>query len=167
MTTSHSKIPSKKKKVKKEKPIPENIRERALSAFQKLRRLECANEDGYVTCISCGVVMHWKDAQGGHYIKRQYRATELDPDNVNPQCPRCNNWLDGAQDDYRWNLRIKIGEERVLRLERMKHAEMGDEDSMAMLSPEDQIEVLRKKGKVYYKNRYEEYKARIKELSNE
>ena len=70
-TTSHSKTVSTGK-----------LRERALALFQKLRRIEEANEDGYVYCISCGKLMHWKEAQGGHYIPRANRATELEHDNV-------------------------------------------------------------------------------------
>lgn len=156
-----------KTKVKKPKPIPDNIRQKALAEFQKLRRIEESDDNGYVYCISCGTPMHWKEADGGHYISRTCTATELEPDNVNPQCQRCNKYLRGAQDDYRYFLERKIGADRVRRLEDMKHAYKGDEKAKSRLSEEDQVEIFRTKGKVYYKNRYDEYKARVKELLND
>lgn len=168
MTTSHSKKPVKKKKpIKKTKPIPANIKQRTLSIFQKLRRVEEANIDGNVRCISCGAIMNWKEAQGGHFIPRGVEVTCIERDNVNPQCPRCNGYLSGNLIQYRINLVKKIGEERVERLENMMMAEKGNEEAMNKLSYEDQINVLRKRGKVYWKERYDEFKKELKEKENE
>ena len=33
--------------------------------------------------------------RGGHYIPRRHRATELEKDNIFPQCPRCNGFDEG------------------------------------------------------------------------
>ena len=170
MTTSRSNVRSSlykkvpKKPTRKKKAIPKSIREQTLAAFQKVRKMEEANGDGMVRCISCGKLMHWKESQGGHYIPRAVRATEIDPDNVWPQCPRCNGVLYGNLTDYRYRLVKRIGEERVQRLENLKAAYYGDEEAMSALSDRDQIEVLRKKGKVYYAERLEEIKKRLKEL---
>ena len=152
------------KKAPKKKPIPKSIRQQTLAAMQKLRKLEEANDEGMVRCISCGRLMHWKESQGGHYIPRAVKPTEIDPDNIWPQCPRCNGVLYGNLTDYRFRLVKKIGEERVKRLENMKAAYYGDEEAMNALSDRDRIEVLRKKGKVYYSERLSEIKKRIKEL---
>ncbi len=171
MTTSRSNVRSslqrktpKKKPVRKKKAIPKSIREQTLAAFQKMRKMEEANDEGYVRCISCGKLMHWKESQGGHYIPRAVRATEIDPDNVWPQCPQCNGVRHGNLTDYRYRLARKIGEERVKRLENLKAAYYGDEEAMEALSERDRIEVVRKKGRVYYAERLEEIKKRMKEL---
>lgn len=163
-TTSRSKT----KKVKKPKPIPSNIRQKALSSFQKLRRAEEANADGMVRCISCGKVMDWRESQGGHYIPRGVTATELEPDNVNPQCPRCNGPLNGNYICYRMGLVNKIGEERVQRLEHMMEAyraNYSDCEAMELLSAEDRASMTQTKGKVYYKEKYDSYRKRLKEMN--
>lgn len=151
---------------KKTKPIPKTIKKMCMAEFQKLRRLEEMDDNGYVSCISCGAPMHWTEAQGGHYISRKCEATELEHDNVWPQCPRCNGYLNGAQDDYRYFLVRKIGEDRVRRIEDMKQAYKGSEEAMARLSDDDRLEIGRTKGKVYYKNRYDEYHNRVLEITN-
>ena len=138
------------------------LRDRAMALFQRIRRMEEANDDGYVRCISCGKLMHWKESQGGHYIPRANRATELESDNVWPQCQQCNGYLKGNPINYRYNLVRKIGEDRVNRIEHMAHAYKGDAESNGNLSDEDKISVIRIRGKQYYLDRIDEYKARIK-----
>lgn len=171
MVASHSKEPVKPvakartrlkpKRKPKRKVIPKRIRETCLSAMQKLRRLEEANDEGYVSCISCGRVMHWKEAQGGHYISRTCRATELEKDNIWPQCPRCNGPLCGNPVPYRYNLVKRIGEARVKRLEDMREAYYGNQEAFDSLSREDQKAVLMKRGKVYYAETLESIKPEI------
>ena len=146
---------------RRKRNIPSDIRDNCLTAFQKLRRIQESNDDGYVRCISCGKVIHWKEAQGGHYIPRSYRATELEPDNVNPQCEHCNLRLNGNTAMYRINLIRKIGTERVERLENMALAEKGNQDAMRSLSLDDQMTVIRKKTRAYYLARRREYMREI------
>lgn len=164
MTASHSKTPARKTaakakakaaRPKRRKPISKNIRSTAMANFQKLRRMQEANDEGLVQCISCGKVMHWKEAQGGHYIPRAIRPTEMDPDNVWPQCPQCNGVRAGNLIAYRYALVRKIGEARVKRLEDMRAAYKGDQEAFESLAPADQRQVLEKRGKLYYaeKNR--------------
>ena len=157
MKTSRSK--------KKDVPVSK-LRDRALALFQKLRRIEEADCNGYVRCMSCGAVMHWKEAQGGHYIPRANRATEMEHDNVWPQCQRCNGFLHGNSTPYRYNLVRKIGEERVSRIEDMAFAYKGCDESMNALSDDDKISVVRTRGKQYYLNRIDELKRRLKEAGD-
>lgn len=149
---------------KKTKKIPTNIRERCLSSFQRLRRLEEADTNGNVRCISCGRILHWKDAQGGHYVSRQNRAVELERDNVWPQCPVCNGILSGNIVSYRINLVKKIGEERVKRIEDMAMAYKGSEEASEKLSMRDRIAVIQKRSKQYYASKKEEFDSRLKDL---
>lgn len=158
MTTSRSKAQPKKK------PIPSNIKKRCLTVFQRMRRLEEANTDGLERCITCGKLMHWKDSQGGHYISRTVEATCIEPDNVWPQCESCNCYKSGNVTMYRINLTRRIGIERVERLENMMMAAKGDEEAKSKLSPEDLFKATGKKGKVYWNERYNEFKERVKEL---
>ena len=97
-----------------------NYRETALSAFCKLRRLQEASDNGYVRCITCGRLVKWNECDGGHFIDRRHRGTELEPDNVWPQCMVCNRFLSGDKQEYRNALESRIGIERLERLERLK-----------------------------------------------
>ena len=153
--------PKKKKTTSARKKIPKGIRNLSLSAMQRLRRLEEANDEGYVRCISCGKVMKWTEAQGGHYISRTCRAVELDKDNIWPQCPQCNGVRGGNPIPYRYNLAKKIGEERVRRLEDMRAAYYGDNEAFQRLSAADQVSVIGKKGKLYYAEVYKELKEEL------
>ena len=138
------------------------VRNKALMLMQLLRRLQEATDNGYVYCISCGAILHYKQAQGGHYIPRRHRATELEEDNINPQCARCNGFLSGNTILYRDNLVKTIGVERVERLENMFRAEQGDEDAMDKLSLDDQIKVNTKKTIKDYQEIIDYCKAEIK-----
>ena len=42
--------------------------EKAAVLLQRLVRLKAANENGYCTCVTCGVIKKWNDEmQGGHF----------------------------------------------------------------------------------------------------
>lgn len=150
MTASHSK----------------DIRQRCLTAFQKLRRIEESDADGYVTCISCGRVMKWSEAQGGHYIGRSCRSTEIEHDNVWPQCPTCNGELHGNVLRYRYRLVKKIGEDRVRRLELMEEATRGSDEALEQLSEKDRQNVMMKRSKGFYAEKRNEINARIIKLTH-
>lgn len=91
-------------------------------AMQKLVRLkEAVQNDGYCKCVSCGVVKHWKECDGGHYISRNHQSTKVLEENIHPQCKGCN-LKSGKGDtlvniDYRnWMIEF-YGEEFVEELE--------------------------------------------------
>jgi hypothetical protein len=59
--------------------------------LQLLVRLKAADDNGYVSCVVCGVTRHYKDGmQGGHFISRGRSATKLIEENIHPECRGCN-----------------------------------------------------------------------------
>lgn len=60
--------------------------------LQKLVRMKAADDDGYCQCVTCPKRYHWKEMQGGHFIERGKTATKIIEENINPQCPYCNQW---------------------------------------------------------------------------
>jgi 5-methylcytosine-specific restriction endonuclease McrA len=98
--------------------MKESARTKCLRAFQRLRVYQ-ESCGGYAKCISCGRVLPVSQMDGGHYIGRRHTGTELEPDNVQPQCRQCNRFLSGDTIAYRAGLIKKIGEKRVERLESM------------------------------------------------
>jgi hypothetical protein len=96
-------------------------RTKAITAFCKLRRLQEANESGYVRCITCGQVVKWNECDGGHMVSRSNRATEVLHDNVWPQCVSCNRFEKVSESEFSEALTRAIGEDRVNAVLSMKN----------------------------------------------
>lgn len=140
----------------------------ALRAMQKMRRIEEALEGtGFCTCISCGAIHHYKEMDGGHYIPRMIRRTELEPDNIWPQCKRCNGFLEGNTTAYGINLREHIGNDRVDRLVALRMACSGSDGYYEKLSDDDKRSLLQKHTVNYYLAQKKFYDKRIKEMLKE
>jgi len=141
----------------------EQIRQKCLKSFQLLRRLEEADEWGMCTCISTGKRIPYKECDGGHYISRTCRATELEHDNVWPQSKYANQYLHGDYHNYRDRLIDKIGIDRVERLEALRRAWQGSDVEIA----KDDLHLLEKKTKDYYLQKYKELNKQIKQIKSD
>ena len=139
----------------------EQMRQKCLKSFQLLRRLEEADEWGMCTCISTGKRIPYKELDGGHYISRACRATELEHDNIWPQSKYANQYLHGDYHNYRDRLIDKIGLDRVERLEDLRRAWQGNQD--VIIADED-LHLLEKKTKAYYVQKYKELNKQVKQL---
>lgn len=74
----------------KQKTVAKLVEE-ASKQLQLLVRLKAADDNGYVSCVVCGVRRHYKDGMhGGHFISRGKLATRLMVENVHPECRACN-----------------------------------------------------------------------------
>jgi len=91
--------------------------------FNKYIRLRYADENGMVTCVTCGVKIHYKDANAGHYM----HSLHFREDNQHNQCRRCNLFLSGNLANYTLFMIDKYGREKVdeLILEKMKPHKYG------------------------------------------
>jgi hypothetical protein len=89
------------------------LRKKAASKFRKWVR----ERDKGEPCISCG---SWNTSDASHlYSAGHYPELEMEPDNCHLACRRCNFFLSGNLQEYRKRLIIKIGIERVERLDRI------------------------------------------------
>jgi len=85
-------------------------------------RLKACDDQGYVSCVTCGVTRHYKDGmQGGHFIGRTWTATRLLEKNVHPQCASCNGPRKGAMIEYTLWMIDFYGREFVEELKILKH----------------------------------------------
>lgn len=87
VTVTHFK--GRQKKKRKKKTLAQQADEVAVK-LQKLVRMKAADDNGYAKCVSCGVVDHWKNMDGGHFISRGKTATKIVEENIHPQCKGCN-----------------------------------------------------------------------------
>ena len=91
------------------------------TAFQLRRRLESANKQGVVRCVTCNAFGFYnRGFNGGHFIPRQHKGTRYAAINVNPQCVRCNKHLGGNYAKYEDWLVSKVGVDAVADLKREK-----------------------------------------------
>ncbi len=95
-----------------------------LTVLQLFVRLRDTDEYGRWFCISCGKKIHYKNANGGHYVPRSVRSYCIDLDNIHIQCPDDNKtmslWsLESKQvkEKYRENLIKKIWLQKVLEMD--------------------------------------------------
>lgn len=84
--------------------------DRAASIFVRVSR---ADFSGFVSCYTCGERIPWKEAQCGHFVGRGAMSVRYFPDNMRPQCHRCNVELGGRPDIFEECLREEIGDEAV------------------------------------------------------
>ena len=80
------------------------------TVFSKFIRLRDSRPVGVGFCITCGRPKEWKEADNGHYIKRQHLPTRYDEKNCNLQCKHCNAFEQGANEKYKIAIDKKWGD---------------------------------------------------------
>jgi hypothetical protein len=71
----------------------ETPRAKALRLLQQLVRMKAADDSGMANCVTCGKSVHYKDADGGHFIpKGSSSRWALEECNVHLQCKGCNGF---------------------------------------------------------------------------
>lgn len=93
-----------------------NYKEKLDRVFSIYIRTLYADYKGYVKCYTCGKVVEWKEAQCGHFIRRQFTAVRFDERNCRPQCYDCNMIFDGMEESFEEHLREELGEKEVDKL---------------------------------------------------
>ena len=85
-------------------------------AVQKLTRLQHADDEGYCTCVTCGVKKKWNDIDSGHMISRRLKATIFEKTNQRPQCKKCNRFQNGRYPEYVLWYKEEYGERQFFEL---------------------------------------------------
>lgn len=133
-------------------------REGARKAFQAYRKHLESDRYNHVECISCGRIIHSRDAKGGYYINtEECAATEFESDNMWMQCPYCLSSLNGNRANFEKRLIARIGVERVNRLNRIRMASKGDKKALLLLSKEDRLKALSQHNRSFYEYKRGEY----------
>ncbi|MEG1644024.1 MAG: recombination protein NinG [Bacteroidales bacterium] len=91
--------------------------------FSEYIRLRDSDSRGYVRCISCGKIVHWKEADCGHYVNRAHMGTRFSEHNCNGQCRFCNRFDEGNNIGYTRGLISKYGVKIIADLEVKKHSQ--------------------------------------------
>ena len=85
-------------------------------------RLKDADSLGFVACITCGQVKHYKEMHAGHFFHAsKQRPVTYDDRNIHAQCPGCNKYKGGARDDYAVAIVKRYGPHTLQELHELKH----------------------------------------------
>lgn len=77
--------------------------------FSLFIRLRVADERGMVRCFTSGTLVHYKEAQAGHFVSRRYMATRWDEMNVQVQSVSENIFNQGNNYEFGKRLNRKYG----------------------------------------------------------
>lgn len=126
--TSNKNKPEKRNKTPRQKWM-----DKADNIFSKYIRLKFSFMSGgelFCRDIITGRIYPIKSIDNGHCFSRAYKATRFEEDNCRPQ-NRSSNRFSGEKDHYTFikNLRAEIGEERFLRIERLKDSTGEDSET--------------------------------------
>lgn len=100
----------------------QKLKEKLDKIFSEYTRRRYADDNGYVSCVTCGVTRIWNDhMDAGHYISRGILATRWDERNVHPQCKGCNSFGKGRMDEYALYLQQVYGFDVLQELNQLKH----------------------------------------------
>lgn len=101
------------------KPTVSSAKKKAWDAVSLYVRTAAADFAGYVMCVTCGVVKHYKQMQAGHFIGGRHNAILFDLRNIHPQCYSCNIGKHGATLEYLDFMKQKYGMKVVNELRRL------------------------------------------------
>lgn len=123
------------------------LKKESARLFQLYVRLRDSDSKGFGNCCSCGKNIHYKEADGGHFVSRGYLCTLFNEKNVALQCKRCN-LMGGNASGYALFMLDKYGREVI-----------------------EELNILKNKPTKYSKAFYElfikEFKQKVRELEEE
>lgn len=106
-------VPKSRKKAPGKKVKSKTItwyKKEADRVFSLFLRQKYADQEGMVSCYTCGYKAHWKKLQNGHLVSRYYLATRYDERNCRPQCYTCNMWRNGMIPHFAAKLQEELGQ---------------------------------------------------------
>ena len=78
------------------KPTVQSLKKKAWKLCSELVRRGEADDNGYVSCVTCGAVKHWKNGDAGHFLDGRRNSIYFDRRGIHFQCKGCNgNLRDG------------------------------------------------------------------------
>ncbi len=100
-------------------------------------RLKYADDNGYVSGVTCGITKHYKQMQAGHFVPQaQGDACRYIEENIHPQDYRCNINLGGNGIEYNAFMLNTYGQEKIDELRKLSR-------TTAKLSLDDLLEIER------------------------
>jgi len=99
--------------------VVSKLKKQAWKIFSEYIRRRDSDWRGYATCVTCGVVKHWKQMQAGHFLPGRHNSVLFNEKNVHAQCPGCNMFKQGNSVKYFRFMQRTYGEEVIAELEKL------------------------------------------------
>ena len=109
--------------------MPRKPRKRKLSTAKKAAwdwlskciRYSHASDGIHAACVTCGTVKPWTQLHAGHFVpKKAGSMVAFMPENIHPQCPRCNMFEAGNLHNYDIYMEREYGRGVIDRLREMR-----------------------------------------------
>ena len=110
---------------KKKKPIKKTNRLKLACELAQLKaKLVESDADGNGVCVSCGKLVTWQEANGGHFQPkgRNYNGSCLDERNTHYQCCGCNCFRQGNPAGYHKSMMNRYGEAVIDELAQLSYS---------------------------------------------
>jgi len=113
-----------------------NYQKKLDRVFSEFIRRRDSDQNGNISCISCGKIVNWKQSDAGHYVNRKHMSLRYDEKNVNAQCRACNRFDEGNVIGYTRGLFAKHGTDifDYLRVKKSNICKMGSFEYQALIS---------------------------------
>ena len=125
------------------KPTRKGLVKKLDTIFSEFIRLRTANGNGFVECVTCGKVDHWRSMDCGHFMSRKNISTRWHEDNCQVQCKSCNVFRYGEQ--YKYS--VWLGQEKADHLYNLSKQtlKLYDQDLLDMIKIyQEKVVVLKK-----------------------
>jgi hypothetical protein len=76
------------------------LKDKAWNLFSRYIRLKYADKSGYVKCVTCGTIKHYKEMQAGHAVAGRGGFVLFLLKIIRPQCKGCNVYAGGRYDRF-------------------------------------------------------------------
>lgn len=103
------------------KQTKKSLKAKAWKEFSRYIRQKYANQNGMVTCVTCGVQKHWKQMQAGHFVPGRTNAILFEEIGVHPQCYSCNVGRSGNLIEYFLFMEKTYGRDVIEKLRTLKN----------------------------------------------
>ena len=91
------------------------------NVYSKYKKLSNLSKEGYIRCFTCRGFFSYRQIDCGHFVSRIYMNTRYMEENTQPQCQKCNRFLEGRKDVYALNLQKKYGADILQKLNDKKN----------------------------------------------
>ena len=85
------------------------LKDKAWKLLSHAIRLEAADPNGYVSCVTCGTTKPWQEMEAGHFVPGRGNSILFDERGIYCQCSRCNRMEGGNLPHYFEYMRSQQG----------------------------------------------------------
>lgn len=100
--------------MRKKKQKRSTVKARLWTLVSKYIRTKYMDDNGYIVCVTCGTAKLFSEIDAGHFIpKSKGLSIYFVEENIHPQCPNCNRFLEGNTAPYYQYMEEMYGKSKI------------------------------------------------------